>query len=297
MDEIITVFTPIFNRAHLLLRLYKSLLDNSDCRIEWLIVDDGSEDDPKTIIDNICPPKDIVIKYIRKSNGGKHTAYNTALENANGKFFVCLDSDDLLYKGALSKVCDRLKCSVTSEVCGVLALKGDMENNLLSGEIRDDGYPHTLFEYINQYGAHGEYALVFLTETAKRYPFPVFWGERFISESVVYNRMSRDYCLLAYCNIMLMQCEYQTSGLSAQLVNLQKNNPKGFVLEFYERSLLPLSFVQRMINAAKSLALQRFCDERVIPEKREAPLLFLLAQPVGFCFYLFYKKRFRGNSL
>ena len=50
---LITIFTPTYNRAELLPRLYKSLQEQTNKDFEWVIVDDGSTDNTKEVIDNI----------------------------------------------------------------------------------------------------------------------------------------------------------------------------------------------------------------------------------------------------
>ena len=50
---LITVFTPTYNRAGLLPRLYKSLQEQTNKNFEWVIVDDGSTDNTKEVIENI----------------------------------------------------------------------------------------------------------------------------------------------------------------------------------------------------------------------------------------------------
>ena len=78
--DIETVFTPAYNRAHTLPRTYESLCRQSCKDFVWLIVDDGSSDGTRALVeewqtrDNGFP-----IRYIYKENGGMHTAHNTAL--------------------------------------------------------------------------------------------------------------------------------------------------------------------------------------------------------------------------
>ncbi|RGK88840.1 glycosyltransferase [Prevotella disiens] len=55
---LITVFTPTYNRAKLLPRLHKSLQVQTNKDFEWVIVDDGSTDNTKEVIDNIIIQQD-----------------------------------------------------------------------------------------------------------------------------------------------------------------------------------------------------------------------------------------------
>jgi len=55
-EKTMTIFTPTYNRAYILQRVYNSLCIQSDLDFEWLIIDDGSEDDRHARIDLYGPP-------------------------------------------------------------------------------------------------------------------------------------------------------------------------------------------------------------------------------------------------
>lgn len=96
----LTIFTPTFNRAHTLPRLYESLLKQTDHNFEWLIVDDGSKDDTEEIVKTFSE-EHFKIRYIKQENGGKHIATNVGLKSAQGDLFTVLDSDDWFYPDAV----------------------------------------------------------------------------------------------------------------------------------------------------------------------------------------------------
>ncbi len=100
----LTIFTPTYNRAKLLNDIFNSLEKQSCFDFEWLIIDDGSSDNTESVVMNFFHSSSFPIRYIKKKNGGKHTAYNLALENARGKLFFCLDSDDYLPSNAVEKI-------------------------------------------------------------------------------------------------------------------------------------------------------------------------------------------------
>src|SRR5690554_1988606 len=91
----ITVFTPTYNRAHTLPRLYQSLLDQIFRDFEWLIVDDGSTDGTKELVEGWIAEAAIQIRYIYQPNGGKHTAFNRGVREARSPLFASIDSDDM----------------------------------------------------------------------------------------------------------------------------------------------------------------------------------------------------------
>ena len=98
-----TIFTPSYNRAHTLPRLFDSLKKQTFQDFEWLIVDDGSTDETQKIIEEMQrSEKTFPITYLKTENGGKHRAHNTAVKMAQGELCVCLDSDDAFTPDAVS---------------------------------------------------------------------------------------------------------------------------------------------------------------------------------------------------
>ena len=105
----LTIFTPTYNREEFLEGLYNSIVSSfkaskSDNNIEWLIVDDGSKTDIEKAINKFCEFSPFPIVYIRKNNGGKHTAFNVAIREASGDLFVCIDDDDRLTVNAIADI-------------------------------------------------------------------------------------------------------------------------------------------------------------------------------------------------
>lgn len=80
MEDIlkISILTPTYNRANLLPKLYQSLLanKNKDIQIQWLIMDDGSQDQTKEIVENWKNENKIHIEYFYQKNQGKMIAIN-----------------------------------------------------------------------------------------------------------------------------------------------------------------------------------------------------------------------------
>lgn len=85
----ISIATPTYNRANLLLKLYESLLanQNREVQIEWLIMDDGSEDKTKEIVENWKQENKIAIQYFYQKNQGKMVAINKLVEQAMRRYY------------------------------------------------------------------------------------------------------------------------------------------------------------------------------------------------------------------
>ena len=84
----LTVFTPTYNRENLLPRLYESLKRQSIKDFVWLVVDDGSTDNTRSLIEGFISENAIEIEYIYRENGGKMRAHNDGVRNSRTPYFL-----------------------------------------------------------------------------------------------------------------------------------------------------------------------------------------------------------------
>ena len=100
-----TVFTPTYNRAYILPKLYQSLREQTCKDFEWMIVDDGSTDDTGKLVAQWEDQNNgFDIHYYKIQNGGKPRAINFGITKANGDFFFMVDSDARLTTDAVQKM-------------------------------------------------------------------------------------------------------------------------------------------------------------------------------------------------
>jgi glycosyltransferase involved in cell wall biosynthesis len=91
----ITVFTPTYQRADTLPRVYESLVAQTSRDFEWLIIDDGSTDETVDLVRRwISDDPPFAIRYVYQENRGKHVADNRAVAEARTELIATLDSDD-----------------------------------------------------------------------------------------------------------------------------------------------------------------------------------------------------------
>ena len=232
----LTVFTPAYNRARMLPRLYQSLCDQTCNGFEWLIVDDGSTDDTASVVQSFVDEKKINIRYYKKENGGKCSAINYALDLAQGELFFIMDSDDYLTDDALEKVAKwEEELPKDQKFAGVVGNRGYTEtytpNTLFEQEYHDGTF---LERYSNN--IDGERGEIFYTDIHRQYKYPIFEGENFMTEAVVWNRMANDGYKMRFYNDIIWVYEYREDGLTKAGSSIFIKNPMGYGLCLKEKS-------------------------------------------------------------
>lgn len=88
---LVTVVIPTFNRSAIVGRAIESALRQTYRNLECVVVDDGSSDDTRAVVERYGPR----VRYLYQENAGVTAARNLAIRNARGEFLAFLDSDDL----------------------------------------------------------------------------------------------------------------------------------------------------------------------------------------------------------
>ena len=217
----------------MLCKLYDSLNKQTLNDFEWVIVDDGSTDGTEKIVKKIknnC--REFSITYIKKENGGKHTALNTAMQYVRGKYVFIVDSDDYISQDAIESVISWCKeIDGRKEIAGVAGLRAYQTGEIIGGNGDETK------EYIEaknterkKYNLLGDKAEVYKTEILKKYSFPVFGKEKFLSEAAVWNAIARDgYLIRWYCK-PIYYTEYLKEGLTfaVKYKDIESQNFEGY---------------------------------------------------------------------
>ena len=225
----ITVLTTVYNRANTINKLYNSLIKQTASNFEWLIIDDGSNDDVKEIVNEFIRQNKIKIRYYYQENGGKHRALNKGISMINTEMTFIVDSDDFLTVDAIETITKYYERYKTKEgICGFSFLRC-FENGKINGPKYDKE------EFISDYIKYrlnkhnwGDKAEVYYTEILKKYPFIEIKGEKFLVESYVWAKMALDYDTV-YINKVIYIGEYQQDGLTKNVAKRRYDSPIGMV--------------------------------------------------------------------
>ncbi|MEY8468447.1 glycosyltransferase family 2 protein [Faecalibaculum rodentium] len=288
----ISIFTPTFNRAEMLLAL-KNSIDAQVCKdFEWIIVDDGSTDNTRkltTVWMEQKPP--YRLKYIWQENQGKQSAFNTAVKEAIGEWFICVDSDDHLTENAV-KIMNTDINSIKDDCIGIVY------PTVLTGSDKEkewkqlDGKKVDIMDLKALYGIP-ESAILMRKSDIEFLPFPRIKGEKFIPEGWLYQKLMAKGKFKVH-NAFFYIAEYQPDGMTKNVWNLWARNSVGVleVLREKYRLLDKYPLKKRIVEKAKCLInINAICIKAGKKSKDESPAPifgFVLMLP---SFY-FYKKRF-----
>lgn len=232
----VTVFTPTYNRAYILEQLYRSLQRQTCTDFEWLIVDDGSADDTKSLVASWQEEQNpFPIRCVYQENGGKCRAINRGLKEADGRLFFTVDSDDYLTDDAIEKVIAWEKeLTLDGHYCGYAGNMGTAPdaatNRLFPGGFLDG-------TALDRYGqVDGERAFVFYTEIHRKYLYPEFPGEKFLTEAVTWDLMAHDGYKMRFYNDIIRIWEYKDDGLTRAGYRVFLENPQGTGLFFRQKA-------------------------------------------------------------
>ncbi len=230
----ISIITPTYNRANLLPNLYQSLVKNAqnDIKLEWLIMDDGSTDETKEVVENFKQENKLDIKYYEQENQGKMIAINKLVENATGDFIVDCDSDDYFTDDAFKIFLQEYeKYKEEKDIYGFCFLKYNQNAENMGNTFKKQ--KTTMFNLYFKEGETGEKAIIFLSNIRKQYKHELEQNEKFITEARMYHKMDEKYSMICI-NKPIMICEYQEEGYSKNLKEQMKQNPYGYYKYFEE---------------------------------------------------------------
>lgn len=298
-----TVLTCTLNRASLLPRAYRSLLDQSFTDFEWVVVDNGSEDDTQSVILNWQQEAPFPIQYLYEPRRGKAFALNTGIKLARGLMTVILDDDDWFLPWTLERLAfwwGRVPLRDKSGCLGVIALCAFKDGKIIGTPFPEERTDGDMIEMMYRKRVKGDKCGSDRTDLLRVNPFPEDLGSMIV-EGITWNRLWSRYrkCCV---NEILKIVEYHDSGLTItskkavwtmaksmyiynkELLELRRHLPIDIVLKHYANFIRCGLIIKIGLNR----------------QWKEAPLkwLWLLTLPIGFVLYLhdFYSRRKLATS-
>ena len=282
-EKTLTVITTTYNRDYCLHQVYESLLRQTSNDFLWLIVDDGSTDNTRDLVERWKSENKIEIKYIYKPNGGMHTARNVAYENVHTALNVIIDSDDWMTDGAVEIITSYWKENGSDEYYGIITNNIDTNGNLIGSKLPDiKSSKHCTL--IEKYQVSGDKKIILRSDLSRLFTFPEFEGEKFYPASYKYINLDQEYELLIL-NEATCVVDYNDDSMTYDKFAQYKANSKGFT--HYRNAIIGLSsspkrIIKEMIHYIAESKMSK--SNRYIRNSSK-PIYAAFCLPIGVIYY------------
>lgn len=227
--KLLTVFTPTYNRAYTLPRLYISLQKQTKEDFIWFVVDDGSTDGTGELVARwMQEGNPFEIRYEYQENGGTHTAYNTAYRLAETELIMCIDSDDWMPENAVELIEQKWSEVRESGVMGIMGLDAYADGTVIGKKDISGLQTTTMAEYFGSSFRNWEVKVIYRSDYIRGLPpFPVFDGEKYFGVTDK-GALFDPSCRMAVFNRVLCIVEYQEDGWTRNIYKQYLSSPRGF---------------------------------------------------------------------
>ncbi len=289
----ITVFTPTFNRAYCLGQIYESLVRQTVQDFTWLVIDDGSTDHTKALVQSWMAENKIDLRYIFQPNQGMHGAHNTAYAHIETELNVCIDSDDFMPEDAIGNILKLWNEKGADRYAGIIGLDAYKDGSIVGSKIPDAVKSATLNDLYNKHAVSGDKKLVLRTGIVKQFPpYPVFEGERFVPLGTLYLMIDQQYQYLCSNDIYCI-VEYLEDGSSRNIFRQYQRHPQGFAYSRRVEMRYSPGFSYAFKKAMHLVSSALFAKKYNVLKDNPKPFVTLLALPFGLLLhgYIILKSR------
>ena len=289
VSHTLTVFTPTYNRAHLIGRVYDSLCKQTCQDFEWLVIDDGSTDNTREVIARYIAEQRIAIRYIWKENGGLYTGYNTAYANITSPLNVCIDSDDFMPENAVELILQTWNERGGEQYAGIIGLDFYADKQQPIGGYFPDNLQEVSLNEISEKGLYkGDAKQVMRSDLTRTAIIEEdFHGEKDFNPYSMVFQAAKSLPLLVI-NDNLCFVDYQPTGMAANIFKQYYRSPWSFMkmrqIEMTVGSKSIRNLLRLNIHYVSSCLIAR--NKHWLKDSPK-PLLTLLMAPFGFSLYLF----------
>lgn len=286
----LTVFTPTFNRVHLLPRLYESLLHQTDQDFIWLIIDDGSTDGTEDLVKVWQDDNRLQILYFYKENEGMHSAHNWAYDRINTPWNICIDSDDMMPPVAVKSILKHLpEIENDTAYYALVGLDADQAGNTIGTTFPESLKKIKFNEIYLKYGLSGDKKIVYRTEIMRDLPkYPIFKGEKLVPLDYK-SQLADQFAFVKPVNEVWCLVEYQPDGSTKNMLKQYRRNPRGFAFSRINRINYGITFTERFKNAVHLVSSALFSRNFASLFKTRSPFLVILALPAGLLLNLYIR--------
>lgn len=291
----LTIFTPTYNRAHLLRRVYESLVTQTSQDFEWLVIDDGSTDFTRSLVEGFIREGRIAVSYVHKENGGLYTGYNEAYSRITSELCVCIDSDDFMPDDAVEIIIRTWRECGGEEYAGLIGLDFRLDTmEPIGGRFPDKLKDCYFLDLYTRRIHRGDSKVVTRTDLMRSVaPQIGFEGEKYFNPV---------YMLLQVCDtrklIVVNEClcivDYQTGSdsMSEGIFRQYLDSPRSFAKQrLLEMTLRRSTFLNNLRSAIHYVSSCIIAGDRDWLRKSPRKIMTLIAAPAGWLLTKYIRRK------
>lgn len=293
MDKkLITVFTPTYNRSYLLPRLYESLCQQTSQDFLWMVIDDGSTENTKELIESWMIENRIEIQYFYKENGGMHTGHNLAYTKIATELNTCIDSDDYMPNDAVEKIINRWNSvKDKTKIAGIIGLDAYYSGQIIGDKIPEHLQKGNLTDLYLKHHLKGDKKVILRTDIVRQYPmYPEYKHEKLVPLDTLYTLIGNDYDFV-YSNDVYCHVEYQEGGSTKTIFKQYKQSARGFGYARKIQIQFEPGFLNRCKNYIHLVSSSIFLKNWRFAFQGVNPLMSFVLWPLGFLWNLYIQKK------
>ncbi|WP_375587106.1 glycosyltransferase family 2 protein [Flagellimonas aurea] len=290
----LTVFTPSFNRAYCLDQLYNSLVQQSSKDFCWLIIDDGSSDNTKELVQSWIDENLIDIQYHHQENQGMHGGHNSAYKLINTELNLCIDSDDFMPANGVELILKQWsEVKDKPHLAGIIGLDADKSGKILGTKLPEGIEEATLYDLHHKYKVTGDKKLILRTAVVREFPpYPIYKDERLVPLGTLYLQIDQKYKYKC-ANEVYCIVEYLEDGSSRNILKQYKRSPRGFlysrILEMKYSKSWTYTFTRAMHYISSCIFIKKWNILSGNPKK----VTTILALPFGILLHVYILLKIR----
>lgn len=285
----LTIITTTYNRAYCIGQVYESL-KRQDCKdFCWLVVDDGSTDNTREIIQGFIDEDQVEIEYIYQENKGMTGARNTAYNACKTELNTIIDSDDWLADGAVGRIIKFWNENKRDDIAGIIALDVNPAGQVIGDSLPEGLKETTIMEVFGKYKVTGDKKLVYRSEISRLYPYPEIPGENFFPPSYKFFQIDLTHKLLIL-NKGICVVDYNDDSMSFDKIAQYRKCPQGFSIYFNLSQKIYKAPKKRLKNGLMYIACSKLGNKKGIIKHSSSPIITIILYPIGYVLYQYLKQ-------
>lgn len=284
----LAIITTTYNRDYCIHQVYDSLKSQNSKDFMWLVIDDGSTDNTKEIIDEFIKENLVEIKYYWHPNKGMHGARNLAYDKVDTEINVIIDSDDWLANDAVNKIINFWNRHKKKDIAGIISLNCKPDGTVIGGRFPKEIKKLTVTDMHDKLNMRGDKKFIYRSELTSLYPYPEIEGENYFPASYKFRMLDLNYKMLIM-NEVTCVVDYNDNSATLGRVNQYKTCAKGF--SFYRNEMIRISKNPKYIvkQTIHYIATSLFSEDRTFIKKSHKKLYTIILLPIGIAFYFYLK--------